>query len=246
MAATTTMTEAAPQTAAENTYSALALQAWLSPAYPVGSYAYSHGLETAADCGSVYDNETLSNWLNDNLRHGAGWNDAVIIYEAARLFVQKPADAHSAELAQLNALACAMSGTGELQQESLQQGAAFLSVTRKAWPHPGIETFADNVTHGAAYSVCFAIAASAHSISAGNAVRGYLFAMTANWISAAVRMNIIGQTAGQQLTAHFAPHIQTIANDAAAAALDDLGGCVFLNDIASFQHETQHARLFRS
>ena len=237
MAAATAMTEALP---------ALALQAWLSPAYPVGSYAYSHGLEAAAENNTVNNQATLAHWINDNLRHGAGWNDAVLMVETARRYQQQQPAGSFIELAPINELACAMSGTAELQQESMQQGAAFLSVTRQAWPHADIERFAEQVHGGVAYSVCFALAACAHEIDIRDAVRGYLFAMIANWVSAAVRMNIIGQTAGQQLAASFATRIEKISADAMTATLDDLGGCVFLNDIASFNHESQHARLFRS
>ncbi len=74
----TTMTEAG--TAAD----ALPLLAWLSPGYPVGAYAYSHGLEWAVEAGKVRDEATLAAWLADVLAHGAGRNDAILLAQAYR------------------------------------------------------------------------------------------------------------------------------------------------------------------
>ena len=106
--------------------------------------------------------------------------------------------------------------------------------------------FAESVKESSAYPVCFAMAACCHRVEMQAAVCGYLFAMASAWILAAIRLNLIGQTAGQQLAGAIAPIAESIAYMAKGATLDDLGGCCFLNDIASFQHETQQARLFRS
>ena len=107
--------------------SQLALQAWLSPAYPVGGYAYSHGLEAAAEQGNVCDYETLRAWIEDNLRYGSGWNDAIIMYQTARIYAARPKQAEFGALKELAELACALTATAELQQEAMQQGAAFLT-----------------------------------------------------------------------------------------------------------------------
>ena len=49
----------------------LLLQAWLSPAFPVGSFAYSHGLESAIDAGDIADAASLRHWLLDLFEHGS-------------------------------------------------------------------------------------------------------------------------------------------------------------------------------
>lgn len=224
----------------------LALQAWLSPAYPVGAYAYSHALEAMVEAGMVSNAESLSHWMDDNLRHGSGWNDAVLISESWRRFHVPDNPSWISGLREIAEMASVMTATAELRQESLQQGAAFLDVTRRAWPHPRLEDFADAAAGNTAYPVCFAVAAAAQGCALPTTINGYLFAMSGNWISAAVRMNIIGQTAGQELAAQAAPTVETLSSAAQTAGLDDLGGCVFRNEIASFHHETQNARLFRS
>ena len=53
----------------------LRLQSWLSPAFPTGSYSYSHGLEWAVEAGYVHDRESLVDWLDADLRYGSGRNE---------------------------------------------------------------------------------------------------------------------------------------------------------------------------
>ena len=224
----------------------LALQAWLSPAYPVGAYAYSHGLETAVEKGTVHDAASLEDWLNDILRHGSGWNDAVFIAEATRTHGELQGDTWIVALCERAELACAMTGTAEMRQECLQQGTAFLDITCKAWPHAELDALSENIGANTAYPVCFGAAAAAHGCDPVQTINGYLFAMLSNWVSAAVRMNIVGQSAGQQIAAALVSRIEAITAAALVSSIDDLGGCSFLNEIASFHHETQNARLFRS
>ena len=57
---------------------------WLSPAYPVGGYSYSHGLEWIVEAGKVRDAATLGAWIEDVLAHGAGRSDAIFLAEAWR------------------------------------------------------------------------------------------------------------------------------------------------------------------
>src|SRR3954447_26939799 len=62
----------------------LLLQAWLSPAFPVGGYSYSHGLEYAVEAGALPDRAALQNWIEGILLLGAGRNDALLIREIHR------------------------------------------------------------------------------------------------------------------------------------------------------------------
>ncbi|MEQ9053685.1 MAG: urease accessory UreF family protein, partial [Roseovarius confluentis] len=62
----------------------LTLAQWLSPAYPVGAFAYSHGLELAIREGWISDAETLRAWLAGVLADGSGRSDAVFLAAAHR------------------------------------------------------------------------------------------------------------------------------------------------------------------
>ena len=48
------------------------LLAWLSPAYPIGAFSYSHGVETAVEEGLIRDRTSLVGWLDSVLRRGTG------------------------------------------------------------------------------------------------------------------------------------------------------------------------------
>jgi urease accessory protein UreF len=92
------------------------LLAWMSPAFPIGGFAYSHGLEYAIDGRQVTDAASLQQWIEDVLTRGSGWNDAVIF---ARCWND------DAEM--LNELALALAGSRERNLETTSLGNAFLS-----------------------------------------------------------------------------------------------------------------------
>src|SRR5215469_15632769 len=60
----------------------LRLQTWLSPAFPIGAYSYSHGLEWAVEAGWVHDRASLIDWLAADLRYGSGRNETIFFREA--------------------------------------------------------------------------------------------------------------------------------------------------------------------
>ena len=210
----------------------LRLLAWLSPAFPTGAYAYSHGLEWAVETGDVTDSDTLSAWLADVLAHGAGCNDAIVLRHAHR------AAADPAALAELAELAAATAPCRERQAETLDQGAAFV-LAGAPWGTPKLPPRVP-------YPVAVGAMAGWHGIDEDSAAAGYLQAVTGNLISAAVRLVPLGQSAGLAVLASLEPVVLHIAAATRDATLDDLGGCAFRSDMASMQHETQYTRLFRS
>ncbi|MGQ7791488.1 urease accessory protein UreF [Faunimonas sp. B44] len=218
----------------------LPLLAWLSPSYPVGGYAYSHGLEWAAESGEVADEASLSAWLSDFVRLGAGRNDAILFAHAHRAAAAGDADA----LAAVNELALALAPSSELHLETSQQGTSFLAATRAAWPAPAIERLAPEGP--LAYPVAVGLAAGAHDLPLEPALDGFLFALVQNLVSAAIRLGVVGQTAGIRVAAALAPAIAAVSAGARTLTLDDVGGSTFRADLGSFLHETQYSRLFRS
>jgi urease accessory protein len=217
--------------------------AWLSPAFPVGSYAYSHGLEWAIADGTVTDAASLAAWIAGVLQHGAGRNDAILFMHAWRA-------AGSGDLPGLTGIAemaTAFQPSRERRLEATAQGRAFLAAVTAAWPAPGLPGLAEAVDGlPLPYPVAVAIAAAAHAIPAGTMLPAMLNAFVANLVSAGVRAIPIGQTEGQRVLAALAPLAAEVAAGAADASLDDLGGTALRADIASMKHETQYTRLFRS
>jgi urease accessory protein len=209
------------------------LFAWLSPANPVGAFAYSHGLERAVAAGDVHDRATLAGWIADVLAFGAGRSDAVLLASAWRA----ERDGDAAALADVAELAAVLAPSAERRLETDALGAAFAEVTAAAW---GAGTGA------APYPVAFGQAAARHAVPLDQAAAGYLQAFAANLVSAGIRLGAVAQTDAQRVVAALMPDCERVAAEALAAAPDEVGGCAVRADIASMQHETQATRLFRS
>lgn len=219
------------------------LLAWLSPAYPIGAFSYSHGVETAVEEGLIRDRATLVAWLDSVLRRGTGAVDGALFAAGWRAAAQ--ADWTSLEA--IGERAAAWRGTSEMALESRQQGGSFLSITRTAWPHAGLDEIHRRLEGELALPVAVALAAAVHGIALEQALTGYLHAFTANLISAALRAVPLGQTDGQIALAA----LEASVNDATRAAvavdsLDEVGTATPLLDWCSLRHETQYTRLFRS
>jgi urease accessory protein len=219
------------------------LLAWLSPAYPIGAFSYSHGVETAVEEGFITDRASLIAWLESVLERGTGLVDAALFTAAWRSVEAEGWPAFDAVAER----AAAWRGTSEMALESRQQGGSFLSITRTAWPHPALETGHERTGGELALPVAVALAAAAHGIALESALGGYLHAFAANLISAAVRTVPLGQTDGQRALAALEPAVRRTAEAAlAATSLDEIGTATPLLDWCSLRHETQYTRLFRS
>ena len=218
------------------------LMAWLSPAYPVGAFSYSSGIEWAVEAGDIKDAETLRAWLAVMIGEGSGFCDAVFFVHAHRAIAAKD----DAGLRAVAELAAAMVPSKERLLETTTQGRAFLDATRAAWPCEALARL-DAAWDGAvALPVAVGIACAGHSIGCEAALRAFLHALTANWISAGVRLIPLGQTDGQRLLAALEPVVAATATRALKTSLDDVGSAALRTDIASMRHETQYTRLFRS
>jgi len=205
----------------------LKLAAWLSPGFPVGAFAYSHGLEQAVAAGDVTDAAGAQGWIAACVEHGAGRNDAILLAAVMR---GEDADA-------LDALARAFASSAERLRETVAQGTAFAETVAAAWGGDGKPR---------AYPVAIGVAARAHGLPARDTVALALSAFAANLVSAAIRLVPLGQVEGQRIQAALHPLVARVAAEALETATDDLGGCAWGADIAAMRHETQTVRLFRT
>ncbi len=226
------------------------LLAFLSPAFPIGAFTYSHGLEQIIEEGDVRDAASLEAWLRDVLTYGAGRSDAILLKQAASVSCSGDA----AALKELVELGLALQPSKERHLESSAQGTAFLSTVKNAWP-PNADNEAARLFESLSgkdglqewpYPVAVGLTVAAWEIDIRAAITGFLHAFAANLISAAVRAVPLGQTDGQKVLAALEPIIFSVTEDALEAGLEDLGTCTFLTDIASMAHETKYSRLFRS
>ena len=212
----------------------LRLLTWLSPAFPVGAFSYSHGLETVIRAGTVRDADTLTAWICGLIEHGGGWTDAVLFKAAWTAAAAGDAPA----LADLIELSAALPVSLERRRETLGQGEAFLHAVQAWGPSP--------VEGATAYPVAFGATCGAQAVPLEPALAAWLHAFAANLVSVAVRIVPLGQVAGVSVIAGLEPVILATAARAAASSLDDLGSAAICSDIAAMRHETLDGRLFIS
>ena len=218
------------------------LMAWLSPAYPVGAFSYSSGLEWAIEAGDIADAGSLRRWLAVVMAEGGAFCDAVFLVHAHRAAAADDGKA----LRVAAEFAAAFAPSKERHLETTAQGGAFVTATRAAWPCDALDRLLAVWDGPVAYPIAVGVAAAGHGIALDATLHAYLHAVTANLISAGVRLVPLGQTEGQRVLAALEPVAAATAQRALATELDDAGSAAFRADIASMKHETQYTRLFRS
>jgi urease accessory protein len=222
------------------------LFAWLTPAYPVGAFSSSSGIEWAVEMGDITNAQSLKDWLATMLADGGGYCDAVLFAHAHRAALEEDDKKSDLALHTIVELAAAFAPTKERHLETTAQGNAFVEATRAAWPCAALDRLKNIWDGPVAYPVAVAVAAAGHGIACDLALPAFLQALAANWVSAGVRLVPLGQTDGQRVLAALESAVAATARRALAASLDDLGASAFRADLGSARHETQYTRLFRS
>jgi urease accessory protein len=218
------------------------LMTWLSPAFPVGAFSYSSGIEWAVEAGDIGDAASLRGWLASMLADGPGFCDGVFLAQTHRA----ASSGDAAGLAEIVELAAAFAPSRERQLETSAQGRAFVKIARSAWNCASLDRLIACCGGAIIYPVAVGLVCAAHAIPLAATIHAFLHALTSNWISAGARLVPLGQTDSQRVLAQLEPVVAATARRAVAAALDDLGSATFRADLASMRHETQYTRLFRS
>ena len=200
---------------------------WLSPAFPIGGFAYSHGLEWAINKGYVSNREELQKWISDLLEYGSLKNDAILI----KLVLQ------GSDPKEINELAMALCPASERLLETQLQGSAFCKIMRDVW---NLEI--DDLI----LPIALALAAKNESIDENLVVPAYLHSFCSNLISVAIRLVPIGQTDGQKTLRELSPLILDCVRAVVKSNIDDLGSTCFLSDVSAMQHEYLQPRVFKT
>ena len=205
------------------------VMAWLSPGYPIGSFAYSHGLEIEIASGEISTRKDVEEWIESLLRNGSGWNDLVLFSQAYR------SDRNSLE--EISDLAKALAPSRERYEETLALGYAFAKVTSQIM---------EKKCTGMPLPVVMGFKSKIENIPLEYVLPLYAHNFTANLISVGIRLIPLGQTEGQRALFNLFPVMEEMARAALAAKLTDLKNSCMLADIASMRHETLKTRIFRS
>jgi len=218
------------------------LMSWLSPAFPVGSFSYSSGIEWAVEAGDIRNAADLRDWLAAMLADGSGFCDGVFLSHAHRAVA---AGDHVA-LRDTAELAAAFVPSRERQLETSAQGRAFIEAARAAWNCADLERAVAQCGAVIVYPVAVGLVSAAHGIALEPSLHAFLHALTSNWISAGSRLVPLGHTDCQRVLASLEPVVSDTAKRAITASLEDIGSATFRADLAGLRHETQYTRLFRS
>jgi urease accessory protein len=222
------------------------LLSWLSPAFPVGSFTHSGGLEWAVGEGLVCNRQQLEDWINDLLANGCIRNEAVIFVHAWR----SSARHDDSSLREIAELAAALHPSRERRAESTSQGAAFRSVASRTAGEQAFAMLTAIADEDLCYPIAVAVLAQTHEINLRDALTGYLHGVVSNLVSAAVRLIPLGQTDGQLAISFLETPVMQLSDWTfrlpETDPVEQLGGETVMADFATLAHETQYTRLFRT
>ncbi len=208
----------------------ITLTQWLSPNFPIGAFAFSHGLEAAVAEDWVHDGESLKAWLSMLLTQGSGRSDAIWVRLAY-------AAEDGAALEALNVEACAFAPSRSRLVEAERQGLAFVKTVRAVWAFELPDLL---------LPLAVGAASARQDLDVEMVVPLYLHAFASNLIAAAQRLMPLGQTDAQAVLASLHQEVQAVTEDTRGAGLTDIHSNAFLSDIASMRHETLEPRMFQS
>jgi len=205
----------------------LRLVQWLSPAFPIGAFAWSQGLETAIVDGDVTDAASLHSWIAAVLTHGTGRADAILLAQARA----------TDDLSALQDLALALAPCAERAAETMEQGTAFART---------IAALTGEETASLAYPLAVGRATRALQVTTEEVLTLWLQGLAATLVSVGVRFIPLGQTDGQRVLAGLTDRIVALAAELEKAPLSALSSSTPRADLAAMRHETLQTRIYRS
>lgn len=210
----------------------------VSPALPVGAYAYSQGLEFAIDEQWLKGDAAVVDWIANTMRLSVGLQDAPVMVRCYDAWQQHDLRA----LHYWNEWILACRETKELLLEDQQLGQAMQRLLFSLDVPSADEPFAA----APSYASQFALACCHWRISKTDAVQGFIYSWLENQIAAATKIVPLGQTHAQKMLVQLIADIPQVSHDALIIGDDDMGLSLPGLAMASAQHERQYSRLFRS
>lgn len=221
------------------TASSLRLWQLISPALPIGAFAYSQGLEYAVEQDWVNDETTARQWITGLINHSMSSLDIPVL---ARLYQAWHAN-DVERVVYWNRYLQASREASELLTEDRQIGAALKQLLTdldiqqvRNWP----------ATEPAGFATMFALAATQWGVGLADACYGFLWTWSENQVAAAIKLVPLGQTAGQRILSAIIDDIPSAVERGLKIGDEDIGITAHGLGIASALHETQYTRLFRS
>ena len=198
------------------------LQIWFSSSFPIGSYAYSHGLEALIDDKKIKNNNDVKEFLDALLFYGTLRNDYIFmksIYKGE----------------EVNELILASATSKERQIEMIDMGNSFRKIMKDSW-----ELFLPENT---SFIYCLAKAGLHFNIKFDDLIKFYLQSFISNLINVCVKHIPMSQKDGQSLNVIYINQIQDFLNQSDKLTIKDIGTTFFIGDIYAIKHENLDSRI---
>jgi urease accessory protein len=211
----------------------------VSPTLPIGTFAYSHGLEAAVELGFVDDAESTAIWTEGLLRDSFQTWEIPMLVRLYRGFATRETNA----VRYWNDRLFASRPTSELAEEDRQLGVALARILTQLGLIEAARWWADpRVT----YEAMFALACARWNIPMEAGARAYAFGWCEMLVAAATKLVPLGQTAGQQILLRLGLAVGPATDRGLLLPDDEMSAFAPAHAMVSAAHETQYARLFRS
>ncbi len=199
------------------------LQIWFSSSFPIGSYAYSHGLESLIDNKKIKDKFDVIEFLEAVLFYGTLRNDYIFLKSIYNNI-------------EINDLILSSATSKERQIEMIAMANSFRKIMRDSW-----ELHLEDNT---AFIYCIGKAAMHFNIDLDNLIKFYFQSFISNLINVCVKHIPISQKDGQKINVMFINKIQNFLNNNTNLNLNDIGTTFFIGDLFSMKHEKQDTRIY--
>ena len=199
------------------------LQIWFSSSFPIGSYAYSHGVESLIDTKKIQNKSDVIEFLEAVLNYGTLRNDYIFIKSIYNNL-------------EINDLILSNATSKERQIEMIAMGNSFRNIMRDSWDL--------NLQENSAFIYCVSKAAIYFNIDFNDLIKFYFQSFISNLITVCVKHIPVSQKDGQSINVMFINKIQDFINNSKDLTLDDIGTTFFIGDLFSMKHENQETRIY--
>ena len=199
------------------------LQVWFSSSFPIGSYAYSHGLEALIDDKKIKNKDDVNEFLDALLFYGTLRNDYIFmksIYKGE----------------EINELILASASSKERKIEMIDMGNSFRKIMKDSWEL--------SLPENTSFIYCLAKAGLHFDIKFDDLIKFYLQSFISNLINVCVKHIPMSQKDGQSLNVIFINQIQEFLSHSDKLTLKDIGTTFFIGDIFAIKHEYLDSRIY--
>ena len=199
------------------------LQIWFSSSFPIGSYAYSHGLEALIDNKKINNKNDVKEYLDALLFYGTLRNDFIFIKSIYNGM-------------EIKELILASASSKERYLEMIDMGNSFSKIMKDSW---GL-----SLPHNTSFIYCLAKAGLHFNIKFDDLIKFYLQSFISNLINTCVKHIPMSQKDGQTLNVDFIDQIQKFLTKSKKLTLSNIGTSFFVADIFSIKHENLDSRIY--